>query len=874
MAIVSLSCSEGLTSVVKESIEDPVEVAEASALIPGEMILEFSDETVSKIEAALDGGYTVALPSSLTKSALGEDVASALGVTSLRRLYPDAGEWEPRHRAAGLHRWYRMSYDPQVSLTKASVSLSSLDGVVYSEPARRLKGAEAVFDDPELSKQWHYDNPSTGSYNALADINVVPVWKNFSAGSGDVIVAVVDGGVDLTHPDLDGVVIAGGPEGSKNFVTGYTGYSISATTHGTHVAGTIAAVNNNGAGVCGVAGGRDGKGGVKILSCQIFSDKTDSDGNSPQGDSYNAMVWGADHGAVISQNSWGYVYESALKAKQGSVGSMKAAIDYFVKYAGCDSEGNQLPTSPMKGGVVIFAAGNEAWPDAWPAEYEGVIAVGAINATLSRSSYSNYGDWVDICAPGGDSVVDPMILSTLPDGKYGYLQGTSMACPHVSGVAALLVSYFGGQGFTNKMLTERLLGGANGGTSLEGQKIGPLLDAYGAFMYGGTVAPERVEDFNVEPSSNNLTFTWNVTADSDSQTGAAYAYLLLASKSESDFASLDLRNLPSGMVSRTMEVEDEKVGGSISGVISGLDFETPYYTAIVGYDFSKNYSAMSPVKKVTTFGNHPPVIETDAVSPVEIKAFETKSFNFSVYDPDGHQVGVKYTPGGSADSWREDGEGGWQLIVVGKNAPEGNYCAEVRATDAAGEGSLTTTFSLNYTILPNNAPVKIKDLKNRLMSETGISYKIDMTEYVCDPDGETLSYSVSHTNQSVAHINPVGNTLTVTSLNYGVDEISVRASDCMGESCTLSFKVCVRKDAAGVDVYPTSVKDFLYVSTVSESSLEVEIVNSAGKTVAGTGGTADIFNPLRIDLSACARGLYTVVVTSGGVIVKRTVSKL
>ena len=868
MSIVSLSCSEGLTSVVKEPFEDSAEMRDIPAVIPGEMIVEFSDEVVAKFESTqnLQGA-------GLTKAALGEDITSDLGITSLTRLYPDAGEWEPRHRAAGLHKWYRISYNPLMSLTKASSSLSCLDGIVYVEPARRIKSCGAVFNDPELSKQWHYDNSGTGSYNALADINVVPVWGNFTAGSSDVTVAVVDGGVDLSHPDLDGVVIEGGPEGSKNFVTGYTGYSISATTHGTHVAGTIAAVNNNGLGVCGIAGGRDGKGGVKILSCQIFSDKTDSDGNSLQGDSYNAMVWGADHGAVISQNSWGYVYDTAAEAKQGSVGSMKAAIDYFVKYAGCDSEGNQLASSPMKGGVVIFAAGNEAWPDAWPAEYEGVIAVGAINATLSRSSYSNYGDWVDICAPGGDYGVDPMVLSTLPDGKYGYLQGTSMACPHVSGVAALLVSHFGGPGFTNEMLTEKLLGGANGETSLNGQKIGPLVDAYGAFMYGGTVAPERVGDFSVEASSNKLSFSWKVTADSDSQTGGAYAYLLLASKNEEDFASLDLRKLPSGMVSSIVEVGTEKVGESISGAIQGLDFETTYYTAIVGYDFSKNYSKLSPVKTVATLGNRAPVIETDAVSPMEVRTFEAKSFNFSAYDPDGHQVEVKYTAGGAADSWRDNGEGGWKLTITGKNAPAGDYCATVTATDAAGKSSLTATFTLNYTILPNNAPVKIKDLENRLMSETGTSYKIDMTEYVNDPDGETLTYSVSHTNQSVAHVNPVGNTLTITPLNYGVDEVSVRASDCMGEACTLSFKICVREDAGGVDVYPTSVKDFLYVSTVSESSLEVEVVNSAGKTVARESGTADIFSPLKIDLSTCARGLYTIIVSVRGNTVKRTVSK-
>ena len=167
--------------------------------------------------------------------------------------------------------------------------------------------------------------------------------------------------VQLDHPDLAAACIPGGPQGSKSFVHGEGGYSFPGGDHGTHVAGVIGAVNDNGVGISGIAGGSNGKGGVRILSCAIFMEDPADPEKTIQGDSYNAMVWAADHGAVIANNSWGYVYDSEADAEKGSVGAMGPAIDYFIQYAGCDKEGNQLPDSPMKGGVVIFAAGNEGY---------------------------------------------------------------------------------------------------------------------------------------------------------------------------------------------------------------------------------------------------------------------------------------------------------------------------------------------------------------------------------------------------------------------------------------------------------------------------------------------------------------------------------
>ena len=118
----------------------------------------------------------------------------------------------------------------------------------------------------------------------------------------------------------------------------------------------------------------------------------------------------------------------------------------------------------MKGGVVIFAAGNDGLDyRSFPGAYPPVVAVGSMAPDWKSAYYSNRGDWVDITAPGGDAhYPQGEVLSTLSKkitGKdYGYMQGTSMACPHVSGIAALIVSHFGRQGFTNVECQQRLLG--------------------------------------------------------------------------------------------------------------------------------------------------------------------------------------------------------------------------------------------------------------------------------------------------------------------------------------------------------------------------------------------------------------------------------
>ena len=238
---------------------------------------------------------------------------------------------------------------------------------------------------------------------------------------------------------------------------GYTG-------HGTHVAGTIAAVNNNGIGVSGIAGG-DGtdNSGVKIMSCQLFS----GDKGVTLFAEAQAIKYAADNGAVILQCSWGYNSgrSNAMNYTPGPTTDEewasttpleKEALDYFVNNAGS-------PNGVIEGGIVVFAAGNEFAPmSSYPGAYKDYISVAATAADETPACYSNYSTGVDISAPGGDSWYHcteyGSILSTLPGrgtatpdengststdfgDNYGYYEGTSMACPHVSGVAALGLSY-------------------------------------------------------------------------------------------------------------------------------------------------------------------------------------------------------------------------------------------------------------------------------------------------------------------------------------------------------------------------------------------------------------------------------------------------
>ncbi len=480
-------------SCVKDSVESvSVEAASSEKIVmfsrnnvPGSMIVCFKDDVISRVEAGISR-------SAATRSGIeGFDaVLERIGVERLERVFIP-NRFEERLRAEGLHCWYIVYFDSNTDLGRVAAdfaAVSEVETVQYNAALQHIKDvtpqafipaasavggdvvptrADAQFNDPDLVKQWHYVN--TGDTNVFsgakvgADINAEEAWA-ITAGDNRVIVAVIDAVVKADHPDLaDNMWVntaeKSGKAGVDDDGNGYIDdvYGINTVTmngdgsncqlalddndHGTHVAGTVAAVNNNGKGGCGVAGGTGKGDGARIMSCQIFY----GNGGGTDTCAARAFQYAADNGASIAQCSYSYGYEP-LADKEFSVGNsvQKLAIDYFLKYGGCEA---------LQGGIPIFAAGNDSFDTGcFPGAYRDYICVSAMSCDYTPAFYTNHGPGVNIAAPGGDylqkyytdytgEVNSEVYSTTFVNGNYGYKQGTSMACPHVSGVAALAVSH-------------------------------------------------------------------------------------------------------------------------------------------------------------------------------------------------------------------------------------------------------------------------------------------------------------------------------------------------------------------------------------------------------------------------------------------------
>ncbi|MCK9292300.1 MAG: S8 family serine peptidase, partial [Bacteroidales bacterium] len=419
-----------------------------------------------------------------------------------------------RHKAWGFHRWFKLELEESDDIVSIVMAYRSLPEVEWAEPVykKRLiapvgeevlltaeadpKGAEWFPNDPRFNEQWHYHNTGQQGGTAGRDIDLPEAWE-IETGNSDVIVAVIDEGVQYTHPELAGNMWDGI---GFNFVNNTS--NVVPGNHGTHVAGTIAAENDNNLGVSGIAGGTGSGDGVRIMSCQVFQGYSN-------GGFHIAPVWAADNGASISQNSWGYSYAGTFEQ------SVLDAIDYFNANGGGDA---------LDGGITIFAAGNDDSQGQWyPGCYSGAFAIAATNNQDKRSWYSNYDTWVDISAPGGETntVTERGVLSTLTSNSYGFYQGTSMACPHASGVAALMISMAYGL-LSNEDVAEILRTTTDDHYDVNPSYIGKLgtgrLNALNALLetqnyLTGVTNPRSFKATGI--STNTIELEWNLNPDNN-----------------------------------------------------------------------------------------------------------------------------------------------------------------------------------------------------------------------------------------------------------------------------------------------------------------------------------------------------------------------
>jgi len=293
--------------------------------------------------------------------------------------------------------------------------------ILYAEPDYIVKAVQTLPDDPLFNELWGLHNTGQTGGLADADMDAPEAWEIYQ-GKEKVLVGVLDTGIDYNHEDLNANMwqnpverdgMAGVDDDGNGFVDDIYGVDFSNEDgdpmddngHGTHVAGTIGAIPNNSIGVTGVAPN------VQLMAIKFLDYK----GRGSTLHALDAIHYAMDHGVQVLNNSWGFdVWSQSLE--------------------------NLMDEAKSNGMVIVAAAGNDNTSKSfYPAANDGVIAVAAMDRFNRRAHYvppyaTNFGPVVAVSAPGVS------IRSTLPNNRYGPKNGTSMAAPHVSGLAALLLS--------------------------------------------------------------------------------------------------------------------------------------------------------------------------------------------------------------------------------------------------------------------------------------------------------------------------------------------------------------------------------------------------------------------------------------------------
>jgi hypothetical protein len=524
---------------------------QVQTFVPGEVLLKFKEQASASDRIRLAG---------------------EVGAVHLRTFASQAVHW----RVA-----------PQVDLVQAIERLKRDPAVLYAEP-NYLLSVDVTPNDPRYNELWGMNNTGQTGGIADADIDADTAW-NVSTGSSSVLVGVIDTGVDYNHPDLAANIwtnpgeIPGNSldDDNNGYVDDVHGYDFVNNDgdpfddhgHGTHCSGTIGGVGNNGVGVVGV------NWDVTIMGIKFLN----SGGSGTTANAVLSVQYATMMGVDLTSNSWGGgAFSQTLYDAIAAAGAANIA---FVAAAG--NNGANSDTSP-----------------AYPAAYDlaNIISVAATDDNDQLASFSNYGAVsVDIGAPGVD------VLSTQPGNQYGLLSGTSMACPHVAGAYALVLSV-SAPGIPVAQVKNILMNSADDIPALAGRCVSNgRLNIFFAIAEPDTTNPGMVDDLaTIDPTSNTMGLTWTAPGD-DGDTGTANSYEVRYSTGVID------ENSWAAATRAGNEPTPGPYGTAEAMEVRNLVADTGYYFAVKAFDEWGNAGPLSNIATGTTL---PP--PTAAVAPTSV----------------------------------------------------------------------------------------------------------------------------------------------------------------------------------------------------------------------------------------------------------------